>query len=84
MHHEFLLTDAPDPADPDVQFRFAPEQIATELLELYEVFPRQASPDVHTELRQFLAENGCRPASLDWFLDALGFTTLLNRTTPGQ
>ena len=58
MHHEFPPTDAPDPADPDVQFGAAPEQVTTELLELCEQFLRQASPIVHTELRQFLTENG--------------------------
>jgi hypothetical protein len=82
MHHEFLPTDAPDPTDPDVQFGVAPEQITTEILELCEQFLRQASPIVHTELREFLAESGYGPGSLGWFLDALGFTTLLNRTAP--
>lgn len=80
MHHEFPPTDAPDPADPDVQFGAAPEQVTTELLELCEQFLRQASPIVHTELSDFLTENGYRPGSLGWFLDTLGFTTLLNRT----
>jgi hypothetical protein len=74
MHLEFHPADAPDPADPDVQFRVAPEQITTELLELCEQFLRQASPIVHTELRQFLTERGCH-GGLGWFLDALGFTT---------
>jgi hypothetical protein len=31
MHHEFPLTDAPYPADPDVQFGAPPEQVTTEL-----------------------------------------------------
>ena len=53
MHHEFPPTDAPDPADPDVQFGAAPEQVTTELLELCEQFLRQASPIVHTELSDF-------------------------------
>lgn len=79
MHLEFLPTDAPDPADPDVQFGVAPEQITTELLELCEQFLCQASPIVHTELSQFLTEQGHR-GGLGWFLDALGFTTL-NHTT---
>lgn len=48
----------------------------TELLELCEQFLRQASPTVHTELRQFLTENGYRTGGLGWFLDTLGFTTL--------
>jgi hypothetical protein len=42
---------------------------------------RQASPVVHTELRQFLTEH--HPGGLGWFLDTLGFTTL-NRTTLEQ
>jgi hypothetical protein len=78
MHLEFHPADAPDPNDPDVQFSVAPEQITTELLEICEQFLRQASPTVHTELRQFLAEHG-HLGGLGWFLDALGFTTL-NRT----
>ena len=73
-----MPSDAPDPADPDVQFGVLPEQITTELLELCEEFLRQASPIVHTGLRQFLTEHG-RHGGLGWFLDALGFTTL-NRT----
>lgn len=76
MHLEFAPDDAPDPADPDVQFGVAPEQITTELLELCEQFLRQASPIVHAELRQFLTENGYHHGGLGWFLDALGFTTL--------
>ena len=56
MHHEFPPTDATDPADPDVQFGAAPEQVTTELLELCEQFLRQASPIVHTELSDFLTE----------------------------
>jgi hypothetical protein len=75
MHLEFQPADAPDPADPDVAFGVAPEQITTELLELCEQFFRQASPTVHTELRQFLTEHG-HHRGLGWFLDALGFTTL--------
>ncbi len=76
MHLEFLPTDAPDPADPDVQVGVAPEQITTELLALCEQFLRQASPIVHAELREFLTEQGYHPAALGWFIDALGFTTL--------
>jgi hypothetical protein len=45
-----------DPADPDVQFGAAPEQVTTERLELCEQFPRRASPIVHTELSDFLTE----------------------------
>ena len=44
MQREFMPDDAPDPADPDVQFGVAPEQITTELLELCEKSLRQASP----------------------------------------
>jgi hypothetical protein len=79
IHDEFVPSDAPDP---HVQFSVAPTQITTELLELCEGFLRQASPIVHTELRQFLTENGYRPGGLGWFLDSLGFITLLNRTAP--
>jgi hypothetical protein len=75
MHHEFPPSDAPDP---DVQLSVAPEKITTELLDLCEQFLRQASPTVHTELRQFLTEHGHR-GGLGWFLDALAVTTL-NRT----
>ena len=32
-----------------------------------------------TELRQFLTENGYRHGGLGWFIDALGFTVLLDR-----
>jgi hypothetical protein len=78
MHLEFHPADAPDPADPDVAFGVAPEQITTELLEICDEFFRQASPLVHTELRQFLTERGHHGA-LGWFLDALGLTAL-NRT----
>jgi hypothetical protein len=78
MHLEFLPSDAPDP---DAQFGVPPEQITTELLELCADFLRQASPIVHTELRQFLTENG-HHGGRGWFLDALGFTTL-NRTALG-
>ncbi len=46
------------------------------LLELCEQFLRQASPIVCSRLRQFLTEHGYHPATLGWFLDALGFTTL--------
>ncbi len=56
MRHEFLPTDAPYPADADVQFGAPPEQVTTELLELCEQFLRQASPIVHTELSDFLTE----------------------------
>ena len=62
----------------DVQFGVAPDQITTELLELCEQFLRHASPIVHTELSQFLAEHG-QHGGLGWFLDALGFTTLAHR-----
>jgi hypothetical protein len=75
MHLEFHPADAPDPADPDVQFSVAPEQITTELLELCDELFRQASPLVHTELHQFLTERG-HDGALGWFLDALGFTAL--------
>lgn len=78
MHLEFRPADAPDPADPDVEFGVAPEQITSGLLELCEEFLRQASPIVHTELRQFLAEHGHR-GGLGWFFGALGFTTLRTR-----
>ena len=57
MYLEFMPDDAPDPADPDVQFGVAPEQITTELLELCEEFFRHASPAVHGELSQFLTEH---------------------------
>jgi hypothetical protein len=56
----------------------APEHITPELLELCEEFLRQASPLVHTELRQFLTERG-HQSGMGWFLDALGFTTLRTR-----
>jgi hypothetical protein len=72
MHLEFQPADAPDP---DAQVSVPPEQITTELLELCDEFFRQASPIVHTELRQFLTDHGHR-GGLGWFLDALGFTTL--------
>lgn len=75
MHREFQPTDAPNPADPDVQYGVAPERTTTELLELCEEFFRHASPIVHTELRQVLTERG-HPGGLGWFLDTLGFTTL--------
>ena len=75
---EFQHADAPDLADPGVKFGVAPQQITTELLELYEQFFRQASPTVHTELSRFLTEHG-HHGGLGWFLDALGFT-ILNRT----
>jgi hypothetical protein len=78
MHYEFQPADAPDPADPDVQFGVAPQQITTELLALCEQFLRDASPAVHTELDQFLTEHG-HQGGLGWLLDVLGFTTL-NRT----
>jgi hypothetical protein len=79
MHYEFQPADAPDPADPDVEYGVASEQITTELLELCEQFLRQASPIVHTELRQFLTENGYHNGGLGWFIDALSFTTLIPR-----
>jgi hypothetical protein len=41
--------------------------------ELCEESLRQASPIVHTELRQFLTEHG-HHGGLGWFLDALGLT----------
>ena len=75
MHREFMPDDAPDPADSDVQFGVAPEQITTELLELCEKFFCQASPAVHSELRQFLIEH-IHHGDPGWFLDALGFFTL--------
>jgi hypothetical protein len=75
MLREFTPDDAPDPADPDVQFGVAPEQIITELLELCEEFFRQASPAVHSELRQFVVEH-VHHGDLGWFLDALGFSAL--------
>lgn len=75
MHLEFLPGDAPDPTDPDVQFGVAPELITTELLALCEQFLRQASPIVHTELREFLTKHG-HHGGLGWFLDTLGFTTM--------
>ena len=78
MHLEFQPADAPDPADPDVEYGVASEQITTELLELCEQFLGQAGPLVHTELREFLTEHG-HHGGLGWFIDVLGFTTL-NRT----
>ena len=80
MHLKVLPSDQPDP---DVQFGVPPEQITTELLDLCAEFLRQASPTVHTELRQFLTERGYHPSGLGWFIDALGFTSL-TRTAPGQ
>jgi hypothetical protein len=76
MHLESQPPDAPDP---DAQVSVPPEQITTELLELCDEFFRQASPIVHTELRQFLTDHG-HHGGLGWFLDALRFTTL-NYTT---
>lgn len=76
MHLEFLPGDQPDP---DAQFSVPPAQITGELLQLCAEFLRQASPTVHTELRQFLTENGYHAGGLGWFVDILGFTTL-NRT----
>jgi hypothetical protein len=76
MHPEVLPVDQPDP---DVQFGVPPEQITAELVGLCAEFFRQASPAVHTELRQFLTEHGYHPSALGWFIDALGFTSL-NRT----
>jgi hypothetical protein len=75
MHLEFQPADAPDPADPDVVFGVATEQITTQLLELCEEFLRQASPIVHTELDQFLTEHG-HHGGIGWFIDALGLTVL--------
>lgn len=77
MHLEFQPSHEPDP---DAQFGVPPEQITTELLEICEEFLRQASPIVHTELRQFLDEHG-HSGGLGWFLDVLGFTTLNRSTT---
>lgn len=79
MHYEFPFA-APDPADPDVQFGVAPEQIPTQLLELCEQFLRQASPAVHIALDQFLTEHG-HQGGLGWFIDALGFTVLQARSS---
>jgi hypothetical protein len=76
MHLESQPPDAPDP---DAQVSVPPEQITTELLELCDEFFRQASPIVHTELRQFLTDHG-HHGGLGWFLDALRFTNL-NYTT---
>jgi hypothetical protein len=64
-----------DEPGPDAQFSVPPEQITTELLELCTEFLRQASPIVHTELREFLTENGYHNGGLGWFIDALSFTT---------
>ena len=72
MHLEFIPTDAPDPADPDICFGVPPDQITTELFELCEEFLSHASPIVHAELRHFLDESGYRPGGLGWFLDAPG------------
>jgi hypothetical protein len=80
MHREFQPADAPDPADPDVEFGIAPEQITSGLLELCEQFFRQGSPIVHTELRQFLAGHG-HHGGLGWFIDALGLTNLNRAAT---
>ena len=57
---------------------------APELLELCAELLRQASPTVHTELRQFFTQHGHHHGGLGWFCDALDFTTLLNRTTLGR
>jgi hypothetical protein len=84
MHLEFLAGDQPDA---DAQFGVAPDQITTEVLELFDAFFRQASPIVRTELHQFLTEHGHRYGGLGWFLDALGLTTLARRpmdNTPGR
>lgn len=80
MHREFIPADAPDPADPDIEFGVAPEQITTEVLELCKEFLDQASPVVLGELRQFLTENGYE-GGLGWFLDVLGLTAL-SRPSP--
>jgi hypothetical protein len=72
MHLEFRPSDAPEPT---ARVRVPAGQITTELLKLCEEFLRPASPIVHTELRQFLAEHG-HHGGIGWFLDALGFTTL--------
>jgi hypothetical protein len=74
MHLEFLPTDEPDP---DAQLSVPPAQITTELLELCAEFFRQASPIVHAELRQFLNEHGYQRGGLGWFIDTVGFTTLV-------
>ena len=70
MHVEFMLADAPDP---DAQLSAAPAKVTAEPFELCDEFLRQASPIVHSELRQFLTERG-RDGGLGWFLDALSFT----------
>lgn len=73
MHLEFRPGDEPGP---DIQVGVAPEKITTELLALCKQFLRPASPVVHTELCEFLTEQGYHRAALGWFIDALGFTTL--------
>jgi hypothetical protein len=84
MHLEFQPSDEPDP---DAQFSVPPEQITTELLGLCAEFFRRASPNVHSELRQFLTEHGYQRGGLGWFIDTLGFTTLnttaLDNKQPG-
>ena len=75
MHVEFMPADAPDP---DAQLSAAPAKVTGELFELCDEFLRQASPIVHSELRQFLTERG-RHGGLGWFLDALSFTALASR-----
>jgi hypothetical protein len=79
MHLEIHPADAPDP---DVRFNVPAEQITAELIEICDEFFRQASPIMHTELRQFLTEHG-HPGGIGWFIDALGFTTL-NRAAPAD
>jgi hypothetical protein len=74
VHLEFMPSHAPDP---DAQFSVPPEQITTALLELCEEFLRQASPIVHTELRQFLTQHA-HHGGLGWFLDAVSFTPSTN------
>lgn len=70
-----MPADAPDPC---AQLSAAPEKVTAELFELCEQFLRQASPIVHSKLRQFLTERG-RHGGLGWFLDALSFTALASR-----
>jgi hypothetical protein len=64
-----------DRAFHNVQFSAPPEQITTDLLQVWAEFFGQASPTVDTELRQFLTDHG-HHGGLGRFLDALGFTTL--------
>jgi hypothetical protein len=59
---------------PDAEFSVAPGQITADVLQICEKFVRQASPLVHSELRQFLREHGYE-GDLGWLIDSLGFTT---------